>query len=57
MATPSTPRASISASMACNSSASGVVWPAGRRSSSITYWMVPMTPVRWPRARRRASTR
>ena len=57
IATPPTPAATISASSAWSSSASGVVWPAGRASSPSTYWIVPMTPVARPRARRSASTR
>ena len=57
IATPPTLAARISASIASISSASGVVWFAGRVSAPTTYWMVPMIPVRSPRARRSASTR
>ena len=57
MATPRIPRSRISASIPWSSSASGVVWCAGRRSSPSTYWIVPITPVASPRARSNASTR
>ena len=57
IATPPMPRSRISPSICWISSASGVVWPAGRTWSPIMYWMVPMTPVRSPRARSSAFTR
>src|SRR5438132_181329 len=57
IATPRTPRSRMCASIACRSSASGVVWLAGRVSSPSTYWIVPITPVARPCARSSASIR
>ena len=52
MAAAVTPASRIRASSDWSSTASGVVWPAASRASPIRYWIVPISPVRWPAPRR-----